>query len=83
MNELKRGVVLRHVSLEKKTNAVVNSMGLMGQIRPRPLKKVDSDGSQGGPAPGIAELLQRRAMVMGMSSSEDEDSGEDDDEWNH
>ena len=83
MNELKRGVVLRHVSPEKKTNAVVNSMGLMGQIRPRPLKKVDSDGSQGGPAPGIAELLQRRAMVMGMSSSEDEDSGEDDDEWNH
>lgn len=79
------------MSPEKKTKAVVDTRGeLMGQIRQGvALKKVDSDGSQEGPvpqaAPGIAGMLQRalqeRGMVMGMSSSEDEDSGEDDDEW--
>ena len=55
-----------------------------------PTWDVDTLPSQDGPvvqqsAPGIAGMLQRalqeRGMVMGMSSSEDEDSGEEDDEW--
>jgi len=63
----------------------------MGEIRLGvALKKVDSDESQKGQvaqqaAPGIAGMLaralQERGMVMGMSSSEEDDSGEEDDEW--
>jgi len=92
MDEIKKGGSLRHVSPEKKSKAVPDSRGeLMGQIRLGvALKKVDSDPGLDGPvvqqsAPGIAGMLQRalqeRGMVMGMSSSEDEDSGEEDDEW--
>merc|ERR1711892_1468004 len=92
MDEIKKGGSLRHVSPEKKSKAVPDSRGeLMGQIRLGvALKKVDSDPGQDGPvvqqsAPGIAGMLQRalqeRGMVMGMSSSEDEDSGEEDGEW--
>jgi len=92
MDEIRKGGSLRHVSPEKKVRAVADSRGeLMGQIRQGvALKKVDSDPGQDGPvtqqaAPGIAGMLQRalqeRGMVMGMSSSEDDDSGDEDDEW--
>jgi len=92
MDEIRKGGSLRHVSPEKKARAVADSRGeLMGQIRQGvALKKVDSDPGQDGPvvqqsAPGIAGMLQRalqeRGMVMGMSSSEDDDSGDEDDEW--
>lgn len=92
MDEIRKGGSLRHVSPEKKVRAVADSRGeLMGQIRQGvALKKVDSDPGQEGPvtqqaAPGIAGMLQRalqeRGMVMGMSSSEDDDSGDEDDEW--
>jgi len=94
MGEIRKGGSLRHVSPERKTKAVVDTRGeLMGQIRLGvALKKVDSDGGQEGPlvqqtAPRIAGMLQsalqERVMVMGMSSSENEDSGEDDGEWDN
>merc|ERR1719219_2867771 len=61
---------------------------LMGQIRQGvALKKVDMEETEAPleqPATGIAGLLQRalqeRGVAMGLSSSEGEDSGEDD-EW--
>ena len=92
MDEIRKGGSLRHVSPEKKGRAVADSRGeLMGQIRHGgALKKVVSDPVQNLPAvqqaaPGIAGMLQRalqeRGMVMGMSSSEDDDSGDEDDEW--
>jgi len=93
MEEIRRGGSLRHVSPEKKP-VVTDSRGeLMDQIRQGvALKKVESnssggDESSGQTTPGIAGMLQRalqeRGMVMGMSSSEGEDSegGDDDDEW--
>lgn len=93
MAEIRRGGgSLRHVSPEKKNKAVLDTRSdLMGQIRQGvALKKVEGGGGvEGEPAasqsaPGIAGLLQRalqeRGAAMGISSSEGEDSGEED-EW--
>ena len=89
MEEIRKGGTLRHVSPEKVSRAALDTRGeLMGQIRQGvALKKVDIEESEGPleqPATGIARLLQRalqeRGVAMGLSSSEGEDSGEDD-EW--
>ena len=87
MEEIRKGGTLRHVSPEKVSRAALDTRGeLMGQIRQGvALKKVDIEESEGPleqPATGIAGLLQRalqeRGVAMGLSSSEGEDSGEDD-----
>ena len=89
MEEIRKGGTLRHVSPEKVSRAALDTRGeLMGQIRQGvALKKVDIEESEAPleqPATGIAGLLQRalqeRGVAMGLSSSEGEDSGEDD-EW--
>ena len=92
MEEIRKGGALRHVSPERIQKSTSDSRGdLMDQIRQGvALKKVDSSNSELEPvvqtAPGIAGMLQRalqeRGNAMGMSSSEGEDSGDDDDdEW--
>ena len=89
MEEIRKGGTLKHVSPQKVNKAAVDTRGeLMGQIRQGvALKKVDIEECEAAveaPATGIAGLLQRalqeRGVAMGMSSSEGEDSGEDD-EW--
>ena len=91
MEEIRKGGTLRHVSPEKINKMVPDSRGeLMDQIRQRvSLKKVDSTTLEQEPlvsetTPGIAGMLQRalqeRGVAMGLSSSEGEDSG-DDEEW--
>jgi len=92
MEEIRRGGTLRHVSPEKKNKVGADSRGdLMDQIRQGvALKKVDSSTLEQEPrdvcenTPGIAGMLQRalqeRGVAMGLSDSEGEDSG-DDDEW--
>ena len=92
MEEIRRGGTLRHVSPEKKNKVAADSRGeLMDQIRQGvALKKVDSSTLEQEPrdvcenTPGIAGMLQRalqeRGVAMGLSDSEGEDSG-DDDEW--
>ena len=91
MEEIRKGGALRHVSPERIQKSTSDSRGdLMDQIRQGvALKKVDSSNCDQEPvvqsAPGIAGMLQRalqeRGTAMGMSSSEGEDSGDDDDEW--
>ena len=89
MEEIRKGGTLKHVSPQKVSKAAVDTRGeLMGQIRQGvALKKVDIEECEAAveqPATGIAGLLQRalqeRGVAMGLSSSEGEDSGEDD-EW--
>ena len=90
LEEIRKGGTLRHVSPERITKAAPDSRGeLMDQIRQGvALKKVDSSALEqeaaAPSAPGIAGMLQRalqeRGVAMGLSSSEGEDSGEDD-EW--
>ena len=92
MEEIRKGGTLRHVSPEKKSKVAPDSRGeLMDQIRQGvALKKVDSSALEQEPrdvcenTPGIAGMLQRalqeRGVAMGLSDSEGEDSG-DDDEW--
>ena len=89
MEAIRKGGTLKHVSPEKVNKAVLDTRcELMGQIRQGvALKKVDIEETEAPveqPAPGIAGLLQRalqeRGVAMGLSDSEGEDSGEDD-EW--
>ena len=91
MEEIRKGGTLRHVSPEKINKMVPDSRGeLMDQIRQGvSLKKVDSTTLEQEPlvsetTPGIAGMLQRalqeRGVAIGLSSSEGEDSG-DDEEW--
>ena len=91
MEEIRKGGTLRHVSPEKINKMVPDSRGeLMDQIRQGvSLKKVDSTTLEQEPlvsetTPGIAGMLQRalqeRGVAMGLSSSEGEDSG-DNEEW--
>ena len=89
MEAIRKGGTLKHVSPQKVSKAPTDTRGeLMGQIRQGvALKKVDIEENEPAveaPATGIAGALQRalqeRGVAMGMSSSEGEDSGEDD-EW--
>lgn len=94
MEEIRKGGSLRHVSPERTPKGASDTRcELMDQIRQGvSLKKVDSSnsepeaGSVSTTTPGIAGMLQRalqeRGVAMGLSSSEGEDSGDDeDDEW--
>lgn len=92
MEEIRKGGTLRHVSPEKLPRPEDSRSGLLGQIRQGVTLKrvepadhasaaVDTAAEGSGIAGMLQRALQERGMVMGLSSSDESECDDEDDEW--
>ena len=82
---------MKHVGQEKKARPTIDTRGeLLDQIRsgvtlkkvdPEALSRDDESSTSAGIAGMLQKALQERSAALCLSSSEDEEAEDDEDEW--